>query len=269
MRSRLTLALCAALAGPGAALAQMFPVPQVESGFTIRSQPTNTLLREAPEARAILILIPGGEGQIGLKPESRLEADVRSALGRTLYNLTQPSITSGRTHVVMFDSPIALPMRPQIPERGTRDHMVRIESVVRFYKDRFKLPVWLMGHSNGGFSIAEFQKYLAGEKKDGLVAGYVFSAGRDISRFGPALDVPVLFMISANDACHSTTPAGNQGLFEKVKAANKAVTEFVLIQSSASDGGDPCTSGTHMYRAAPAEVAATLDRFITAHTPKQ
>lgn len=269
MRLKLILALCAALAGPCGALAQVFPVPQVESGFTIRSQPTNTLLREAANARAILVLIPGGEGQIGLKPDWRLEADVRTALGRTMYNLTQPSITSGTTHVVMFDSPVVLPMRPQIPERSTRDHMVRIESVVRFYKDRFKLPVWLMGHSNGGYSIAEFQKYLVDEKKDGLVSGYVFSAGRDISRFGPALDVPVLFIISANDACHSTTPAGNQRLFERVKAVNKAATEFVLIQSSSSDGGDPCTTGTHMYRGAPAEVAEVLDRFITAHTPKQ
>lgn len=269
MRSCVMLALCAALGGTGSVAAQMIPVAQVESGLTVRSQPTNTLLREAPNGRAVLVLIPGGEGQIGLKAESRLDAGVRSALGKAMYNMTDPSITSGSTHVVLFDSPVLLPMKPQMPERGTRDHMVRIESVVRFYKDRFKLPVWLMGHSNGGYSIAEFHKYLADEKKAGLVAGYVFSAGRDSSRFGAPPQLPMLFMISANDGCQSTTPPGNQRIFEQVKAGNQAPSEFILIQGSSADGGNPCLAGTHMYNGAHAEVSAVLDRFITAHTPRQ
>ena len=245
------------------AQAQFLAVPQVESGFTIRPNPTNTLLRESPKARAILVSIPGGEGRIGLKPDSVLDASTaRTSLGRMFVALTDPAQTSGSLHVVLFDSPVVLPMRAQLPERATTDHMIRIESVVRHYRDRFKLPVFLMGHSNGGYSIAEFQKHLADSKRQELVAGYIFSAGRDISSFGSPMEVPLLVMISTNDACHSTTVAGNQRIFEKAKASAKAGVDLVLIQGAASDGGDPCVSGTHMYQAAHEEVARTIDAFV-------
>ena len=60
-------------------------------------------------------------------------------------------------HTVFFDSPYPMARTSAYPaSRASADHQRRIESVVTFYEERFGKPVWLMGHSNGSISIAEF-----------------------------------------------------------------------------------------------------------------
>jgi hypothetical protein len=243
--------------------AQVIPVEQIEKSLLVRSEPTLTLLRQSPAARAVLVSIPGGEGRIGLKANMPFDpaAEARTSFGKMLKRLAEPSVTSGSFHVVAFDSPYILPAVAYLTSRSTKDHMVRMESVVQHYRDRFKLPVWIMGHSNGGYSIAEFLKYLQDRKKEDLLSGMVFSAGRNISSFGSTASLPALFMIAERDGCHSTTPVENQRIFEKFKAGNKAVTEFVLIRGGEPEG-DPCSSGIHMYHNAHEEVAKVVDEFV-------
>ncbi len=245
---------------------QVIAVEQIEKSFLVRSEPTLTLLREAPNARAVLVSIPGGEGRIGLRPDMKFDpaVEARTSIGKMFKRLTDPASTSGSFHVVAFDSPVVLPAVALLTSRSTRDHLVRMESVVQFYRDRYKLPVWIMGHSNGGYSIAEFLKYLQDKKRDDLLAGLIFSAGRNTASFGSSANLPALFMISERDGCHATTPTENQRIFEKFKAVNKAVTEFALIRGGEAEG-DPCFSGIHMYHTAHEEVAKVVDDFAVRH----
>ena len=262
LRSRVAGALLAYASF--AASAQMIEVEQVEKGLFIRSAPTMTALRPAANARAVVIFIPGGEGVLNFNKNMNPAGPSRSPIGRALAKL---STSSAATHIVAMDSPYVLPADATLSSRETADHLVRIESVVEFYRARFNLPIWLFGHSNGGFSVAEALKHLQDKKKEGMVSGVVFAAGRDISRFGPVTDLPVLFTIAERDGCRSTTVAGNRAIHEKVKAGNKAATEFVLIKGGEPDDRPPCFGGVHVFNGAEDELAKVLEDFIVRHLP--
>lgn len=265
----LALAAVAWLASP--VLAQVIAVDQAEQSWRVRSAPTLTVLRPAgaPQPRAVLLIMPGGEGQIGLRPDAPLDTSPpRSSFAGIPRRLVDPQLTSGAVHVVAVDSPYALGYGPDISLRATRDHLVRMESVLQFYRGRFGLPVWVMGHSNGGYSVAEFAKHLLSSNKEDLVAGLVFSAARTISNFGGGpFRWPALFLVSAEDGCTGTSAAGNERLYQRFKERNAAPTDFVLVRSAQPEGGDPCGTGTHMYHRAEDEVATILDDFIARHTP--
>lgn len=265
----LALVALAWLAPP--ALAQVIAVDQLERSWQVRSAPTLTVLRPSsePRPRAVLLMMPGGEGQIGLRPDAALDTSPpRNSFAAIPRRLVDPQLTSGALHVVAVDSPYALGYGPDISQRATRDHLVRMESVAQFYRERFGLPVWVMGHSNGGYSVAEFAKHLLSRNKEDLVAGLVFSAARTISNFGGGpFRWPALFLVSAEDGCTGTSAAGNERLYQRFKERNAAPTEFALVRSAQPEGGDPCRTGAHMYHRAEDEVATILDDFIARHTP--
>lgn len=265
------LAITAAGSLPLASLAQVVTVDQIEQSWQIRSAPTLTMLRPAgaPQPRAVLLMMPGGEGQIGLKPDTALDTNPpRNSFAAIPRRLVDPQITSGTVHVVAVDSPYNLGYGAQIPLRGARDHLVRMESVAEFYRARFGLPIWVMGHSNGGYSVAEFVKHLRDRNKESLVAGLIFSAARTISNAGSGpFRWPTLFMVSPADGCTGTSAAGNEKLHDSFKEKNTAATEFVLVRTTQQESGDPCRSGHHMYHQAEEEVAKVLDDFIARHTP--
>ena len=76
--------------------------------------------------------------------------------GGVLKPLSDPALTSALFNVVVFDSPVNLPVGTLYPSsRASADHLMRIDSVVRYYKNKFNLPIWLMGHSNGVPSIVD------------------------------------------------------------------------------------------------------------------
>jgi hypothetical protein len=253
------------------ALAQVISVDQIEKAFPVRSDPTLTSLRTAgaPQARAVLLVMPGGEGRLGLRPDMPLDTSPpRNSFAAIFRRLIDPQRTSGTVHVVGVDSPYDLGYGVQIPLRTTRDHLVRMQSVAQFYRERFGLPVWVMGHSNGGYSVAEFVKHLKERNQEDLVAGLVFSAARTTSDFGNGpFRWPTLFVVSAEDGCAATSAAGNEGLYQRFKDKSAVPTEFVLVRGAAPEGGDPCITGTHMYHRADDEVAKILDDFISRHTP--
>ncbi len=242
---------------------QFISVPQNQSGFFVRSEPTVVALRESANARAVLLTIPGGTGRIGFLAGAPFnpDAEPRSSFARVLRLLTDNKATSGTFHSALFDSPYAMPMDAHLAARAAKDHMVRIDSVVAHLRERYKLPIWIMGHSNGGFSIAQYLQYLQSEKREDAVAGFIFSSGRAISRFGSSAALPALFISGERDGCHSTSHSDNKRLYERFKALNKAPTEFVVVAGGEEEGGDPCTSGVHMYNKAHDEVARAIDAF--------
>ena len=183
--------------------AQFISVPQVQSGFLVRSEPTVVLLRESPRARAVLLSIPGGTGRIGFRADAPFnpQAEPRTSFAKVFKLLADSQSTSGSFHIASFDSPYAMPMDAHLAARTAKDHMVRIDSAVQYLRDRYKLPIWIMGHSNGGFSIAEYLRYLQSEKREDALAGFIFSAGRAISRFGSTAALPALFVSAERDGC--------------------------------------------------------------------
>ena len=206
-------------------------------------------------------MIPGGEGHIGLTLD---RTDLGGFYGNTLKPLSNPQLTSGAFNVVIFDSPTELSVGDGYPvSRTIADHLLRIESVVLFYKQKFNKPVWLMGHSNGAVSVTEFYKYLQKSHKEDLVSGIIYSSGRNGSRFNPDTNVAVLFLAHENDGCPKSTRSSSLQVYNDLLKTNSQKTRYVLIKSGASESSSPCRSGYHMFFNAYEEVYKAIDEFAS------
>lgn len=260
---------CAIAACACGASAQVVSIPPIESGMFYRSMPTIVLVRPAPNAKAVLISIPGGYGRVGnglradMQPPPP-EAEGTTSFGKILFGLAQPKRSSALFHMVIFDNPYDMPTDGS--SRGSADHLMRIESVIDYAREQFKLPVWLMGHSNGGMSVAEVLKRLKSRGKEGAVAGIIVSASRNKAHFSDApMDIPALFMAAERDGCVNTPPGFTQDLAEKFRKVNKGPVEFVAVRGGSPDGGDPCHGGIHSYHQAHEEALRVIDDFAVRH----
>lgn len=241
--------------------AEVLSVGHSENGVVSSSDVTQTFLWKGDLSKATLIMIPGGEGHLGLSPD---KADLGGFYGKTLKPLSNPGITSGIFNVVIFDSPTALPVgNPYPTSRATTDHLSRIEEVVQFYKEKFNKPVWLMGHSNGAVSITEFYRYLQRNHKESIVSGMIYSSGRNGARFNSETNVPVLFLAHEKDGCRNSTNASSLGVYKDLKQSSKRETEYVLLKSGESEPQEPCRSGYHMFFNAHEEAYKAIDRFAS------
>jgi hypothetical protein len=259
----LTLCLLLLLFGAAtSALAEIIPVGHGTGGDV----PTQTLYWESSDAKATLVLIPGGAGYLGLKPTQN---DPRHYFYQALKKLTDTAGGSPGIHVVLFDSPGRLDSNPRgyPSSRATADHLSRISSVIRFYKQKTGKPVWLMGHSNGAVSITEFLRYNDPERGPSQISGLIVSGARKVAYFDKRpVDVPVLFLHHEKDGCPNADSRASVQNFEQVKKTNKSVTEFRFLKSGESESGSPCDSGYHMYYGADVEMNEVLRSFILSNS---
>ncbi len=241
--------------------AEVLSVPHAETGLLSNSNPTLTFLWAGDRPKATLIMIPGGEGHIGLSMD---KTDLGGFYGKTLKPLSNSTLTSGLFHVVIFDSPTALAVGDTYPtSRAATAHLSRIEDVVQFYKDKFNIPIWLMGHSNGAASVTEFYKYLQKNHKENAISGIIYSSGRNGAGFNPDTDAPVLFLAHEKDGCPKSTHLSSFKEYTELAKTNKQKTEYVLIKSGESESQNPCRSGYHMFFNAHEEVYKAIDRFAS------
>jgi pimeloyl-ACP methyl ester carboxylesterase len=264
VRALACLVLGAAFSGSACerAAAEVIPVPSNVPA----ASPTLTMFWEGQGARAVLILVPGGEGQLNLKPQ---QPDVGNQFYQTLKQLSRSSTPTDILDVVLFDSPERLANARSYPiSRATTEHLSRIHDVIQFYRTKTGKPVWLMGHSNGAVSVAEYVRYARGLGEAKPIAGLIVSGARDVTRFESApLDFPVLFMSHRNDGCPASDLAALTRNFKKVQALNKAPTSLVFLETGALENGSPCSTGYHMYNGATQEVVTALRSFIVPFLP--
>lgn len=241
--------------------AEVISIEPIEKCFLCNTDPSLTMYWQGQGSKAVLMLIPGGEGHVGLKPG---QTDNRYHQFQTLKRLSDPALSSGQFDVVLLDSPAPLSPNQRYPAaRAGSEHMIRIESAIRFYKEKTGLPVWLMGHSNGGISLTEFLKYARKNNRMDLISGMVVSAVRNESYFEEPISFPMLFIHHQLDGCANTTHSASYRNYEKVKTFITAPVDFVTIQGGEAEPRDACRSGFHMYFGAGEEVATQLDAFMS------
>jgi len=247
--------------------AEVISVENPNKGL-LNSEPTLTFYMQGQKSKALILLLPGGVGMLHLKPEmTKLKAGVSPILER----LTDPSRTSGQYDVVTMDSPYSLKILRggASGARGSSDHMARIESVIKYYKDKTKLPVVLMGHSNGTISAAEFVRYIQEKNKSDLLNGLILSSTRKEVTISPPIQMPVFFIHHEQDGCENTAYSTDQDRYEKLSSFNKSSTLFITIKTGTSSStgtgeyGNPCESGFHMFFNADDEVSRKLDEGLS------
>ncbi len=254
------IALCLSLLSPTLALSQVVSVEFKEKGLFFSDAPTLNFLWPSKQAKATLVFIPGGEGKAGITPE---RVNLGGFYGTTLRPLSDEKRTHGAFNVVVFESPTPLPVGTEFPvSRQGQEHLKRIESVVRFFKDKYSLPVWIMGHSNGAVSITEFYKMLQKNQQQDLIAGAIYSSARHGAEFNDKTQLPILFLAHEQDKCPKSTPARGLAVFQQQQKTNLSKTAFVFIKGGEIQTQNGCHSGFHMFYGAGAEAYSAIDEFV-------
>lgn len=219
------------------------------------SSPTLTLAHIRPNSPGVVIFFPGGDGQFPIPKQLTQEP---RGYGIILKNIAE------RTgfDIVVVNSPYSLetPGQSYPSIRGGSDHLERLETVVKHYhKDR---QVWLLGHSNGSFSVVALMNRLQKQNEGHLITGMILSGARDVSQFMQDPARNVLFIHHIKDGCRNTLYTDAQRNFARTQQINSRRTEFVTVDSDVPVSGHPCHSGYHMMQGAYSESADAMINFI-------
>ena len=216
---------------------------------------------------AVLLLMTGGNGQVGIYDNGSLRADgnflVRS---RTLF------VQRGFA-VVLLDPPSDHDTAPFLAGtfRESPEHAADIGAAVAWSRSKWSLPVWLVGTSRGTQSVASAGILLTGASApDGLVlTSTILGASRvGQSRVRPVqemslekLRMPVLVTHHEQDQCQVTPPALVPALMEKLTPA----TSRLLTYTGGRSTGNVCEAfAYHGYNGIEDRVVADIAAFVTA-----
>ena len=233
------------------AFSQVIPVEFLSAGFYGARQ-TMTMLHERTDATLTVVVVMGHPGSFGLKAG---DSFVKNTTARMMRDLTFRSKI--KAHVVILDSPIPL---HGVGARSSKDHLDRIDSVVKFYEDKLNVPIWLFGHSDGSISASEYLNRPSTSRQS--ISGVILSAGRDETRIKEDWKIPALVIHHEKDGCDVTTFNGAKRYFKKIQETNTAPVEFAVVVGGMSSG-PPCSTGYHMYEAAFGETLGLLEDFLS------
>ena len=224
--------------------AQVFDIPYKDD------PPTRTLLVAAPKAKAVVLLFPGGGGMLRLQDDgssTNFHTFVRSKNLWAQYGID----------AVLVDTPYDLGggMRNS---RSIRDHQQRILNVVRYYKEKLKLPVWIFGHSMGTVSVTEFAN--GGKDQTALISGVIVAGTFRSASIDSDVTLPVQGIHHVDDGCANTPFSASEGII--MSRPSKYPSQFVAIEGGVSEG-DVCGSKAyHGFNEKEPEFIKTAAQFI-------
>jgi len=192
-------------------------------------------MMERPGATATVVLLPGGEGGIGLRdgiPHSDnflvRSRDAFAAAGLNVAIVGRPSDHG--------DLDAAF--------RGGADHVADLKAIAAKVKAEYGKPVWLVGTSLGTISAAAAASAMA----PGEIAGIVLSSSVTGTNRYTALSVPqlrlsdigvpVLVMHHRKDACDVCDPYQAHRIVEALDHA--PVKKLLLVEGGGWPRGKPC-----------------------------
>jgi hypothetical protein len=230
------------------AQAQVFDVPHSEEA------PTRTLLIEALKPRALVLLFPGGGGMAGISEDGAIKS--RHTFIRSMEMWAQYGIDA-----VLVDTPYDLGDLRRGNLRGRKDHLTRVDEVVTFYKNKFKLPIWVFGHSMGSSTATYYANEIDQTKKNLtgiIIAGTIRTASLD-----DEVTLPVLAIHHQYDACAGTPVSASSRIIEG--RPKKLVSKLELIEGGITEG-EVCQSfAFHGFNQTEAEFVKRAANFILSH----
>ena len=224
--------------------AQVFDVPYKDDA------PTRTLLIPVRNAKAVVLLFPGGGGVL------RLQDDGSTTNFHTFVRLKDLWAQYG-IDAVLVDTPYDLGAGMR-NSRSIRDHQQRILNVVNYYRDKFNLPVWIFGHSMGTVSVTEFVN--GGKDKERLVAGVIVAGTYRSASIDSDVTIPVMAIHHTDDGCASTPLVTSERIIEG--RSPKTISLLIQIDGGVSEG-DVCGSKAyHGFNQKESEFIKSAAQFI-------
>jgi hypothetical protein len=183
---------------------------------------TRTLLVSVPNPKAVVILLIGGNGKAVIFNNGSARSEHTFFRSQSLW--AQYSINA-----VIIDSSDDLSTKGGA--RLTDQYQKRLLSVVNFYKDKFQVPVWLFGHSNGTISVTEFVNRFGNKK---VIAGFIVAGTAETAILKDDSDIPALAMHHIKDACSVTPISASENVIKSRLKGTRA--EFTTIDGGVSTG---------------------------------
>lgn len=189
--------------------------------------------------RAILLLIPGGDGA-GHFTETphgfRLSNDflVRSA----------DLMANEALMAAIVDAPSDRAAGMTDGFRTSPQHLRDTQSVVELFAERYLQPIFLVGTGRSTLSLA----YLATALRQPAIRGIIFTSSYDQIGALPLEQIryPVLFIHHRDDVCPATPYDKAKRLYERFGSSR--VKDFVTVLGGAEAGADPCEGfGPHSF----------------------
>lgn len=191
-----------------------------------------------PNAMATLILLPGGDASTGNI------VDDKPRSGNFLVRSKEFFFNEDFNVIVMFRASDMVKL--DYPYR-VKDHVDEIAKVIRFSKEKFGKPIWLVGTSRGTVSGTAAAIALGEKEVQGIVltSSVTNKAVGSIKtqRIGE-LKIPVLVVHHKNDGCKICLPYEASRIVSDLKSS--PVNKFVMVEGGSDPVGDPC-EGKHWH----------------------
>ena len=186
-----------------------------------------------PDPRAVLIMLPGGNGMVEIDKNGGIRRMGESFLLRTL-----PLWQAQGFAVVVMTPPNGMSL---LGHRHSAAYAATIGEVVDWLRGLAEVPVWLIGTSQGAIAAIG-----AGARLGGKIAGIVVassitgrsSSGETLFDADPGLvAVPTLLVANSADTCPASPPADAARIAEALVSATRK--EVLYLESGAAKG-QPC-----------------------------
>ena len=214
--------------------------------------PTRTLLVPTPNAKALVLLFPGGGGMLHLKDDGSTKN--KHTFVRSVSFWSQYQIDAA-----LVDTPYDLGDLRRGDRRDRADHLARVGEVIEFYKKKFNLPVWVFGHSMGTSTAT----YFANKVKTNALAGIIIAGTVRTASLDDDVNFPVLAIHHINDQCVSTPPSASENIISS--RPKNTVSRLEIIEGGASNGNVCDSFAYHGFNQTEAEFVKRAASFILSH----
>lgn len=260
------LAICAlllalaAVSPLGVALGQTAPASPIVSDVPVAGGTERVLFLGAPGARAVLVLLPGGDGIIGLDTGGGLHQLGSNFLVRTFGQWLAQGFA-----VVLPDAPNGTSLAGQ---RHLPVYADAISKAIDVGRSRAALPVWLIGTSAGTTAAVNGAAHLGSKVSGVVLTSSVTRPGRSgetIFDAEPgAVVVPVLVVSNDHDTC-AETPPGDAPMVLSAMTRSPRKELAMVTSSQIARRADPCEGmSPHGYLGIEGMVVQRISEWIRA-----
>ena len=226
---------------------QLLDIPQAGEA------PTKTFLIETPKPKAVVLLFIGGDGVLDLKPDGSTTKQNplnRSARLWQLYGINS----------VLVDSPYDLGDARRGNVRSKSEHLERVENVVKYYKNKFNVPIWIFGHSMGTVTVIQFANQ---SERSGAVAGVIIAGTHIGENLSNNFSKPVIAIHHQKEACAATPISASESV---IRGRGKETKSELVMIDGGEDVGLPCMGlAYHGFNKVEDQLIGAAAKFILAN----
>ena len=213
--------------------------------------PTRTLVVRTANAKALVLLFPGGGGMMRLKDDGSTKN--QHTFIRSVNLWAQYQIDA-----VLVDTPYDLGDLKRGDLRSSSDHLDRVGEVVRYYKNKTKLPIWIFGHSMGTSTATYFANQLNEQSK--LLSGVIIAGTVRTATLSDGMDLPVEAIHHINDQCSGTPLSASENMISG--RPKNTIAQLEIIEGGITEGNVCDSFAYHGFNQTEPEFIRRAAQFI-------